>query len=192
MGNSSIRLVSIILALSVVVGAWLLFEYGQGSSEPPVSVMPPPETTTPNVVHRPLPGAATSPSPSPSSTADTRTAYKCRGPVGVSYRTEPCHGNEKEVNVVTSTVVQPDPNELAALKAKANQMEAHRLAAENSRVASVQPARSVPDRRFECDSIDRDVALLDAQLRQPHSPSWGDYLTGKRKGLMDRRFSIGC
>ena len=47
-------------------------------------------------------------------------------------------------------------------------------------------------RKVLCDDIDREIAGIDSALRQPHTAWQGDDLTGKRKQLTDRRFSIGC
>lgn len=43
-----------------------------------------------------------------------------------------------------------------------------------------------------CQDIDRAIAVKDSELRQPHTAQWGDYLTGERKKLMDKRFTLGC
>ena len=48
------------------------------------------------------------------------------------------------------------------------------------------------NRKVLCDDIDRDIARVDAALRQPHSAQVGDDLTSERKRLTDRRFSVGC
>lgn len=192
MNPSGARLIAIILALSIVVGAWLLFEMGQQSVRPALPGAAQPEAAQPRQPERSAPGLAVPSRQQPSSTANTSTLYKCRGPAGVSYGSEPCRPNETEIRAVTSSIVQSDPDELAALKAKASQMEASRLAAANARVAASSQAPTVPDNRAECDAIDREIAVIDSQLRQPHSPSLGDYWTGERKKRTDRRFSIGC
>lgn len=53
-------------------------------------------------------------------------------------------------------------------------------------------AAAVPDKTRECADIDRAVAGIDAILRQPYGPEFGDRKKAERKALMDRRFSIGC
>lgn len=55
-----------------------------------------------------------------------------------------------------------------------------------------QAAVSAPNKEQECREIDRAVAGIDAILRQPYGPEFGDRKKAERKALMDRRFSIGC
>jgi len=83
---------------------------------------------------------------------------------------------------------------LDQLKAKADEMETARLQREASQTAAqTQAGRAMRDsRKSECDDLDRQIKAVDSLLRQPHSASEGDYWTGERRKLTDRRFSIGC
>lgn len=193
------RIVALSLAVSVVVGAWLLFEYGETTnqrqaaspyerphtSSPPPAVAPrssgspPLEVTSPaDVVARP-----------PAS-----LIYQCKGPTGTAFRDHPCANNETEVHASPAGPISKPGYSLAQSKAIADEMEASRLRGEAQRRWRLsqleKPVRE--STRSECAAIDQAIARVDSQLRELHSASQGDRWTAGRRALTDRRFSIGC
>lgn len=193
------RIVALTLALSVVVGAWLLFEYGETTnqrqaahpyqrshtSSPPPAVArrssgsPALEVTSPaDVVARP-----------PAS-----LIYQCQGPNGTAFRDHPCANNETEVHVSPAGPISKPGYSLAQSKAIADEMEASRLRGEAQRRWHLsqleKPARK--STRSVCAAIDQAINRVDSQLRELHSASEGDRWTAERRDLTDRRFSIGC
>ena len=195
------RIVAIALALSVVVSAWLLFEYSEASRQRQAAEL------SVGVRDAAVPRAVDS---SPSSTRTLRDStpnssatigrpsgsliYKCRGRSGTAYRDHPCTSEETELQVTVAGPVSAPRYNLEQLKAKADEMEAARLQRAASQTApQTQADRSTRDsRKTECDDLDRRITEVDARLRQPHSASEGDFWTGERRKLTDRRFSIGC
>ncbi len=195
------RIVAIALALSVVVSAWLLFEYSEASRQRQAAEL------SVGVRDAAVPRAVDS---SPSSTRTLRDStpnssatigrpsgsliYKCRGRSGTAYRDHPCTSEETELQVTVAGPVSAPRYNLEQLKAKADEMEAARLKRDALQIAVQSPVeRSTRDsRKTECDALDQQIAAMDSRLRQPHSASEGDHWTGERKKLTDRRFSIGC
>jgi hypothetical protein len=117
-----------------------------------------------------------------------------QGATGTAYRNHPCSSKETELQVTVAGAISAPRYDLEQLKAKADEMKAARLQRAASQTASQTPAeRSTRDsRKSECDALDQQITAVDSWLRQPHSASEGDYWTGERRKLTDRRFSIGC
>jgi ribosomal protein L29 len=121
--------------------------------------------------------------------------YKCEKNGRVSFADQPCDNGEKTMSVAVS---EREPSrdhrrELLELKAKAAKMKSERLESERS-IASIQGRDSnvKPEKALRCKQIDDEIALVDSQLRQPHSGQWGNQLNARRKKLTDLRFSINC
>lgn len=195
------RIVAVALALSIVIGAWLLFEYSETSHQRQAVERSQggADTSGPRGVD-PSPssgGTRRDPAPSASTTPGRPSGsliYKCRGPSGTAYRDHPCSSKETEVQVTVAGPISAPRYDLDQLKAKADEMETARLQREASQTAAqTQAGRAMRDsRKSECDDLDRQIKAVDSLLRQPHSASEGDYWTGERRKLTDRRFSIGC
>ncbi len=74
-------------------------------------------------------------------------------------------------------------------------MESDRLERERTQQAGFAAAPTTDPRTSasaQCKSIDEQIALIDARMRQPHDGQTGDYFNGERKKLTDRRFDLGC
>ncbi|MDB5807845.1 MAG: hypothetical protein JWN73_5167 [Betaproteobacteria bacterium] len=48
------------------------------------------------------------------------------------------------------------------------------------------------DDKARCETIDKEMASIDAITRQPLSASLQDYYRGRRKALLDQKFSLRC
>ena len=199
---SHVRVASLVLALSAVVGGWLFLEYSQRTPphQPSQEQLVEDKQTTvapPGPVPRAQPKATNSVSQSPSKNL-VRT-FKCEQGGRVSYSDQPCASGAR--TLAATTAEDPAPvtptNNLQKLKAQAAAMEADRLARERQyEIAAAATAKApspVADQKArECADIDQGIAFADAQLLQLHSASRGDYWTAERRKLTDRRFSLGC
>jgi hypothetical protein len=187
--SSHFRVISLLLALVVLVGGWLLFEYGN-QTLPHVDA---PSASSP----RPLPPASpvgqpsARPAPLPSNLAVT---YKCEKNGRLSFRDQPCATGEKVLSVSAGEQESSAPSaELQRLKDKLAIMEADRHQRErqyaaNTTVINVaeRPAKEL------CEAIDKRIELIDAQLRLPHTGPSGDSLNAERKKANDEKYTIGC
>ena len=199
---SHVRVISLVLALSVFIGGWLLLEYSrrlplqaplnEQPSEPTQESLPPPERTIspPPRVARPV---------SPVPTKNLIATFKCEQGGRVSYSDQPCADGAKTLAVTAEREIQiPNPTaNLQKMKARAAAMEAERLARDRQfEVAAAETAKAsrntVGSKVYECENIDKAIAYADAKLRQPHSAQEGDDWTAERRELTDRRFSLGC
>ena len=199
---SHVRVASLVLALSAVVGGWLLLEYSQRAPqrlplqeqhlEAKQEAVAPPDSAP-----RVHPKATNSVSQSPSKNL-VRT-FKCEQGGRVSYSDQPCASGARTLAVTAAddpAPVSPTSN-LQKLKAQAAAMEADRLARERqyeiAAAATAKAPSSVADLKVqECKNIDQGIASIDSMLRQPHTAQQGDYWTAKRRELTDQRFSLGC
>jgi hypothetical protein len=195
------RIVAIALALSIVIGAWLLFEYSETGRQGQAAEQAQggPDASGLRAID-PSPSSAGTlrdPAPSPPDTVGRHSdslIYKCKGPSGTAYRDHPCSSKETVLQVTVAGPISAPLYDLDQLKAKADEMEAARLQRAASQTASqIQAERPTRDsRKSDCDALDRRLAEVDSLLRLPHSASVGDFWTGERRKLTDRRFSIGC
>jgi len=198
---SHVRVVSFVLALSVVVGGWLVLDY---------SSRPSPQNVPAQIDERAAGTDSSRPEPSIEDAAapaidkrifpvDMAVTFKCEKGGHVSFGDKPCGSNEKTVAVTAVQRERPveQKNNLEQLKARAVAMEAERHARDRQFdlevVAITINAGGVnPTKPMRCEQIDKAIAGYDSVLRQQHTASEGDFWTGKRKELTDERFSIGC
>lgn len=200
---SYVRVISLVLALSVFTGGWLLLEYSQRLPQQAPLTEQPSETTQENV----LPPERTVSQPpkvarpvSPAPPKSLITTFKCeQGGGRVSYSDQPCTNGAKTLAVTAEKEIQaPNPTiSLQEMKARAAVMEAERLARERqfeiAATGTAMSTGSTADSKVrECENIDKEIAYADAKLRQPHSAREGDDWTAERRKLTDRRFSLGC
>ena len=199
---SHVRVASLVLALSAVVGGWLLLEYSQRTPQrqaPQEQTFEDKQTTVapPDPLPRAQPRAISSVSQNPP--RNLIRTFKCQQGGRVSYSDQPCATGAKTLAVTAAedpARVSPT-NNLQKLKAQAAAMEADRLARERQyEIAAAATAKApspVADLKVqECKSIDQGIASVDSRLRQGHTAQEGDYWTAKRRELTDRRFSLGC
>ena len=184
---SHIRVVSLALALSVVIGGWALFEYGNRPS-PPItttherSELPatPIAPTTPN-------HGSVGPNQQPS---NLNIIYKCEKAGRISFGDKPCAANERTLAITATEKAPTTRNNLEELCDRAAVWEASK--SDRATEAKSANAVIVQSNEIRCQQIDRAIATKDSELRQPHSAQMGDYLAGERKKLYDERFSLGC
>ena len=55
-----------------------------------------------------------------------------------------------------------------------------------------QAGNEAQAKAVQCQQLDQAITTKDAELRQPHSGQWGDYLAAERRKLMDQRFELRC
>ncbi len=199
---SHVRVISLVLALSVFTGGWLLLEYNQRlPQQAPLTEQPseatqengrPPERTMP-----PPPKVAKPVSPAPPK--NLITTFKCEQGGRVSYSDQPFPNGAKTLAVTAEQEIQaPNPTaNLQRMKARAAAMEAERLARNRQfEIAAAETAEAssstAGSKVYECENIDNGITSIDARLRQPHSAREGDFWTAERRKLTDRRFSLGC
>ena len=191
-----VRVISLILALSVVGGGWLALEY--------VNRQPTPSERTPATpggtraaqgrVPPQLPQEPAYLSTQPS--GEVAITYKCLTNGQVSFGDQPCPANSK---LLSTTMVEKSPavddDRPARMRRLAARMEADRLERERTQRADFVAAPTTDLQAIksaQCKSIDDQIALIDARMRQPHDAQTGDYFNGKRKKLTDQRFDLGC
>ena len=183
---------SFLLAAAVMGGVVLLVAHGERGLAPtpaPEPVPQPASATAPSTA-RP----AASPAPQAAAPA-TPQLYKCRGPQGNAYRDQGCRAGERLV-AVERHAGTADP---AAAQAEVERLRQRvaAMAAERASHQAVQAPAAVRTVAMDavaaqCEALAREIARVDAILRQPHSAAEGDYWTARRKELSDARFSLGC
>lgn len=190
-----IRVISLVLALSVVVGVWLLFEY---SNRPLPRVTAPTENRVKDEARRQQLSQPTSiPSATTKTPGNENLAFKCEKEGRISFSDKPCSSNEKTVS--TTAIEKTSPvnagNNLERLRKQVAAMEASRLAREkhhSSLPGSNNTGSNARSKDFRCREIDKEITHIDSLLRRPHSAQYGDDLNNRRRKLNDERFSIGC
>lgn len=192
---SHIRAISLVLALAVVVGGWLLLEYNETlvavseikPSSPPIEA---PSTQPPAPHH-----SNAAPIRSVSQQRDVAVTFKCQKERRVSFSDQPCPVDAQVLSVTAAEKLPPgDSNRLAKMRVQVAQMEADRLQREQAfaALAATRASAAISDKTIECKNIDAFVADIDSILRQPHDGQTGDYWAAKRKALMDKRFDLRC
>ena len=194
---SHARAASLVLALSMVIGSWLFFEYSTHQANAfhrPAESPLPPRVNTPSE-QPPVPVSAVS---APHTSIPTTLIYKCEKGGRIHYGDQPCG---EKTTTLSVTATQPEPatgNNLQQLKERLAVMEGARTEREKATITRINVASStsespsIGDKKEACDAIDCAIAAKDSALRQPHTAQMGDYLTGERKKLTDQRFSLGC
>ncbi len=192
--SSNIRAISLVLALSVIVAGWLLFEYGNQQLGKPQ----PPQIAAPNE-NRQKAGLPNSLQLQPKAISNNiDLTFKCEKNARISYSDQPCADNERAISVMATEKAAPARNNLEQLRERVAAMEVSRLERDKQFAAATTAQITPPTgnanqiKEMRCQQIDLVIVAKDSELRQPHSAQWGDYLTGERKKLMDERFSIGC
>lgn len=127
-----------------------------------------------------------------SSLSNAATLYECRAYNGASFYANNYCSQHNAVGVWTHPVPDglPFDQQVQLVNAAKAKEAARRRADDERRVRSKSSDEKNKSR--QCEQLDRAIAIKDAELRQPHSAQWGDYLTAERKKLMDRRFDLLC
>lgn len=194
----TLRVLSAVLALTVLVGAWLGFEMLDRADRPqPAVPTPAPEAaigaapSAPAAIRAPDDGQVHIPAPP---AAAPGAIHKCTVAGQVVYADQPCAGGAGR-----QLALPADSAGLAPQRSYQQQLRdieparRQRLAREQEYEAERRRlAATTPDKSLQCAEIDRAVAGIDAILRQPYGPEFGDRKKAERKALMDRRFSLGC
>ena len=194
--ESHARALSLILALSVVVGAWLVFEYSNRASISPVQeTVPSDRANSSERGDSAVEEITEVPVRSSNEQREVNLTFKCQKNGRTSFSDKPCDADARTMSV-TAAEKQPNvPDDtLAQMQRGVARMEADRLTREREQAAVIvsRASASGPDKAAECRLIDDGVALVDGLLRQPHNAKTGDDLTAERKRLMDRRFELRC
>ena len=199
---SHVRVVSLALALSVVIGGWLSLAY---SSRPSLNNVPTQiDGRTVDVDssrQEPVTEAAANSTPIDQRIfpADMSVTFKCEKGGHVSFGDKPCGSNEKTVAVTAVQRERPaeQKNNLEQMKEQAVAMEAARHERDRqfnleAAAITVNAVGTNSSKAMRCEQIDKAIAACDSNLRRLHSAPEGDYWTGERKKMTDERFSIGC
>ena len=191
------RAISLALALSVIVGGWLLFEYGNRSlpaAAGPASMQD--GYSKQSATQPPATSLRQSTQQKPQTDENVAVTYKCEKGGRIRYGDQPCGKDEKTILVSASEKTNHPDRSLSQLQASVAQMEASRLEREREQAAAIQSSAATASgqdgKEMRCKLIDQAIAGIDSRLRQPHDAPTGDYYTGERKKLTDERFSIGC
>ena len=191
-----VRAISLVLALSVVVGAWLTIEYNNRPPEPAEQPIQSSGTAKPvEQASQPLSVPTDSTDQTAQSQHEVNLTFKCQKNGRTSFSDKPCDVDAKVVSVTESDKLPPARDDrLAQMKRQVAQMEADRLARERAQaVVTAAPTIALePNKAMQCKEVDGWVAHFDARLRQPHDAQMGDFFTGERKKWMDRRFELRC
>ncbi len=193
---SHVRVVSLVLALSIVTGGWLLLAYSQRSPQqhPLIGQRSEPTQESALSPERTVFSPPKAPNPvTPAPPKNLIMTFKCEQGGRVSYGDQTCANGAKTLAVTAAQEVlaQNPTTNLQKMKAQAAAMEADRQARERQfEIAAAEAATvSAPSGNTK---IDQAIASIEATLRQPHGPQEGDFWTAKRWELTDRRFSAGC
>ncbi len=128
-------------------------------------------------------------------TASAATIYECRAYNGTNFLSNNYCSQSNGIGVRNWTV--PDNmtfdqqvQNVEVSKAK----EASRLEAEiaSKNQSQAEADNATQNKTYQCQRLDAAISTKDAELRQPHSAQWGDYLTEQRKKLTDKRFALRC
>lgn len=200
-GGSSVhvRAISLVLALGVVVGAWLLLEYSNLPADSSGSPARSSESVEPSATVKPAQEPVDA-SPDTELQLDRSRngidlTFKCQKGGRTTFGDRPCDADAKVVSVTATERLPPvTDNRLQQMKRQVAQMEADHEARERAQVTVLASAATVPspDKVAQCKEADSWIAHFDSRLRQPHDAHLGDFLTAERKKWMDRRFELRC
>ena len=196
--SSHFRAVSLVLAFSVVVAGWLLFEYGNHKNQEiaaPIGSSANPAMSAP-VESSVVPGQA----PLHANTVPGNMAltFRCEKNGRTSYSDRPCAEKERLVSITASEKEPPVQNNLEQLQERLAAMEKARHQREMQYATATLPQSDgnagdkEKNQKIRCKQIDDAIAVKDSELRQSHFAQTGDSLTSERKKLTDERFSLGC
>lgn len=194
--QSNARFISIFLAILVPVAAWIGIEYvsqldvekgRSGSSAAQVSSVT--QDYSPNTVqnqpHAPASVTETEATERPS------PIRKCSVEGKISYSDHECQGGTE---IKTLAAEPPTGGRMRTYQEQLDNTVRNRPPAmvnpaPHSEERIVLAAASQSD---QCRNIDEQIANIDAQLRAPHSASWGDYWNQQKRKLNGEKFSLGC
>lgn len=200
--RSHVRVISLIMAISVMVGTGLMLEY-TGRPPAPTTERTEADRTGP----RPSPSqpslgtpALSAPVTQPPAIVRLRQMYQCVHNGKVTFSDQPCTASQQAIVVTMESppAVAPVQQEttLDRMRRQLAQMEADRHRREQQfdqdMAARRQPVTVVPDKTIRCAQIDKEISHIDSLLRQPHTAQWGDYWAEQRKKLYDERFDLHC
>ena len=127
-----------------------------------------------------------------STLASAATVYECRAYTGASFYASNYCSQHNAVGVLNHTVPDGLPfDQQVQLVNTAKAKEAARRQADEVRWLP-QSGTEAQAKAVQCQQLDQAITIKDAELRQPHSGQWGDYLAAERRKLMDRRFELRC
>ena len=199
---SHVRVISLIMAISVMVGAGLMLEYSNHPPVPNTELTASDRTEAPPLPRQSIQREPTASAPvtQPAATIRSRQMYKCAQNGKVTFGDQPCTASQQAIVVPTESppVVAPVQQEttLDRMRRQLAQMEADRHQREQQfdqeMAARRQPVTIAPDKTTRCAQIDQEISHIDSLLRQPHTAQWGDYWAEQRKRLYDERFDLHC
>jgi hypothetical protein len=212
------KVVSIALAISVFVGAWLAFEYldeqdlharrkvaAAKSTEPGIASTGKVVELEPQLAPKPnefqpthpqadsLEPVSLQPAPAPITRAEriapAGKAFKCVIGGKTVYSDTRCAGEGS-----TQIDITPTSGGLSPERAYTQQLADHEAREAQTRQVAVshpeQPA--APGRDARCKALADAITYYDAMLRQPHDPGSGNAWTQARRKANDERFSLQC
>jgi hypothetical protein len=157
---------AVLVVGGALAGAAYLFE--QGGKELHAAAVKASAPAKPAPVQA-APSAAPAAPPVSAVTPPSGAVFRCLVGGRVEYRDAPCERGGRQVDVAASSGVRlADPRAVAVAVAAPSP-----AAAEESAVTTAVP---VARNRAECDALARQIAGIQASARQPHSPTYQDYL----------------
>lgn len=193
------RFISIVLAVAVLVAAWLGFEYlsqvdRSGNVRQAPDQLPAEHTAAPTMPSKDVPQASANNALAPSSppAAQASVIHKCSAGGKIAYSDQPCAVGS------SMKTIEPRLETAGIFPGRSYQEQLAAMEAERRSVIPPKPVAMETSQQTQrvatesaCNDIDRQIAIIDARLRQPHGPQEGDVWTAERRKLMDRRFSLG-
>lgn len=204
--QANARLISILLAVTVLVGAGLGFEYlsrADGLTASPAEPQQAPPLSADNSA--PQQTAASTQAPDSNAVASAAPPpvqpggiHKCSVGGQTIYTDQPCapgKGHQLELKEDTAGLSPVRSYQSQLAEVESLHVRPAPIVEPARQQAVAQPrsgAQLGPSKEMQCKVIDDAIASVDAQLRQPHGAQQGDYWTQQRKELMDQRFALRC
>lgn len=200
--SSHVRVISLILSISVLVGVGVMLEYTSKTTVPKTDSPTEPEratTSPPDQIQSPAVSPKVTPERQPVVSTTPHQMFKCERNGRISFNDHPCAVSEKTLAITSAAPISPpiqQETDLQRMQRQLSRMEAERHQREQQfdqdMAARRQPVTVVPDKTIRCAQIDKEISHIDSLLRQPHTAQWGDYWAEQRKKLYDERFDLHC
>lgn len=209
MRKDNAQFVAVLLAVAFPVAIWIGADYlthtqadapGAATSDRPVdsqgTASAPPTSALASMPSVSGPEGLTKDAVAPGQPATgSNVVHKCRENGRIVYSDLPC-GSGTSLKTFTPRLAAAPANWASRSPTPSRPTadpQSGPVAPPTRQVAAADSVKSEKvQRQAECGWIDKQVAAIDARMRQPYYPAEGDRLKEERKALYDRRFSLGC